>query len=196
MWAETPSAASTWQRAQTLLFCTSWSHYHTGQSRCHASSPRLYSLSKRLWKIKVIILNNYECVFKYQRMGTVMGCSEVPLFLFDGLTELLPFFSIVQGSAAATTSFSHPVHVQVHHLWIVFHRKIPSGFSLQQESFLDARCYPVFYGNYYINCISWKLIIPLLSRSGAFLLLLASKISYLPIMAFMMKFESSTLKLR
>lgn len=49
-------------------------------------------------------------------MGTVMGCSVVLLFLVDGVIEALVFPSIFQGSAAATTSFSRQVHVQVHHL--------------------------------------------------------------------------------
>lgn len=85
-------------------------------------------------------------------MGTVLGCSVVPSFFVDGVTEPLVFPSIFQGSAAATTSFSRQVHVQVHHLWTVFHLKNPSRFSLQEEGFLDARCHPVFYGNYHINC--------------------------------------------
>lgn len=45
-----------------------------------------------------------------------MGCSVLPSFLFDGVTEPLAFPAIDQGSAAATTSFSHQVHMQVHHL--------------------------------------------------------------------------------
>lgn len=45
-----------------------------------------------------------------------MGWSVVPSFLFGGVTELLAFSSVVQGSVTATTSFSHQVHVQVHHL--------------------------------------------------------------------------------
>lgn len=32
------------------------------------------------------------------------------------------------------------------------------------QGFLDARCHPVFYGNYFISCISWKVIILLLSQ--------------------------------
>lgn len=33
-----------------------------------------------------------------------------------------------------------------------------------QEAFLGARCHPVFYGNYFIKCISWRVIILLLSQ--------------------------------
>lgn len=47
----------------------------------------------------------------------------------------------------------------------------------------------MFYENYYINLLSWKLIISLLSQSGAVLLLLT--ISYLSIMAFMMKYTET-----
>lgn len=109
-------------------------------------------------------------------------------FLLDGLAEPSVFPSVISCSCYL---LFHQVHMQVHHLWFVFHKKIPSSFSLQHEAFLDARCHTVFYENDYINRISWKLTVPLLSQYEAALLLLANKNSYLSIIFFMMKFESS-----
>lgn len=124
----------------------------------------------------------------YQSTGTITGYSVMVSFLLDGLAEPSVFPSVISCSCYL---LFHQVHMQVHHLWFVFHKKIPSSFSLQHEAFLDARCHPVFYENDYINRISWKLPVPLLSQYEAALLLLANKNSYLSIIFFMMKFESS-----